>query len=89
LLIGVRFGQDAYTLSRYAYAATLVGGVVAIIILSLWAKKLRVVPVQRATLRSVLRILLTTGFAVGFASLGILWMQLVDSFTIVNLMGGD
>lgn len=89
LFIGVRFGQDAYTLSRYAYAATLVGGVVAIVMLSLWAKQLRLVSVQRATLRSVLRILLTSGFAVGFASLGILWMQLVDSFTIVNLMGGD
>jgi len=89
LLIGVRFGQDAYTLSRYAYGATLVGGVIAIVILSLWAKQLRLVPVQPTTLRSVLRILLTTGFAVGFASLGILWMQLVDSFTVVNLMGGD
>jgi PST family polysaccharide transporter len=35
-----------------------------------------------------MKLLLTTGFAVGVASLGILWMQLVDSFTIVNLMGG-
>lgn len=89
LLVGVRFGHDAYELSRYAYAATLVGGSVAIIVLLIWTKGFRIVAVRATTLRNVLRVFLTTGLAVGFASLGILWMQLVDSFTIVNLMGGD
>ncbi|TCI50781.1 polysaccharide biosynthesis protein [Exiguobacterium sp. SH1S21] len=89
LLVGVRFGRDAYELSRYAYAATLVGGSVAVVVLSIWAKGFRIVAVRGTTLRAVLRVLLTSGLAVGFASLGILWMQLVDSFTIVNLMGGD
>ncbi|MEW8968405.1 MULTISPECIES: polysaccharide biosynthesis protein [Exiguobacterium] len=91
LVIGVHLGLDAYALSRYAYAAALVGGIVAIVVLSVWAKglRLRLVPVQKVTLQAAFRVIVTTGFAVGFASLGILWMQLVDSFTIVNLMGGD
>lgn len=91
LLIGVHVGLDAYALSRYAYGATLVGGVVAIVGLGVWAKgfTFRFVRVRVSTLRAVLRVLLTTGLAVGFASLGILWMQLVDSFTIVNLTGAD
>jgi PST family polysaccharide transporter len=88
LWIGVRLGKDAYTLSQYAYGATLVGGVVAIAFLIYQARGLRIVKVRRVTFQHGLRLLLTTGLAVGFASLGILWMQLVDSFTIVNLMGG-
>lgn len=87
LWIGVALGQDAYTLSRYAYGATLIGGVVAIVFLGIRTKQVRVRRVSRGTLREVARILATTGLAVGFASLGILWMQLVDSFTVVNLMG--
>lgn len=89
LFIGVRMGKDAYELSQYAYMAALVGGVVAIVFLTYQTKSLRVVNVSWPTFRRVLRLLVTTGFAVGFASLGILWMQLVDSFTIVNLMGGS
>lgn len=88
LWIGVRLGKDAYTLSQYAYGATLVGGVVAIAFLIYQARGLRIVKVRRVTFQHGLRLLLTTGLAVGFASLGILWMQLVDSFTVVNLMGG-
>lgn len=89
LLLGVHFGRDAYELSRYAYAAALVGGFVAIVLLSYRAKGLRRAAVSLSSFRRILGILVTSGFAVGFASLGILWMQLVDSFTIVNLLGGD
>lgn len=89
LWFGVMFGEDAYQLSQYAYFATFIGGIVAICFLAFQTKGLRIVKVTSHTFQNVLRLLLTTGFAVGFASLGILWMQLVDSFTIVNLMGGN
>lgn len=89
LSVGVALGKDAYVLSQYAYVATLAGGIVAIVFLSFRAKGVRIVKVARGTFKNVLRVLVTNGFAVGFASLGILWMQLVDSFTIVNLMGGS
>lgn len=90
LSIGVRLGRDVYTLSALAHASALVGGVGALLFLMWRARsRLSLTFVRRETMVASARLMFSAGFAIGFASLGILWMQFLDSFTIINLLGGS